>query len=136
MKIINLNELSASTLLTVDSTTITVDSTTITVDTTILTGEEMVFKIIPREYVSEVKLKWWNELKEVAFEEECFTTTDKGYMLIPYTYRDIVEGDSFEITVTDLSDNLLIRFKAYATMQEDLQNYKLNIANNNGIIEF
>ena len=134
MKIININDLLGLSL-TVDSTAYTCDNTNITADATVVEGGEIAFKIIPRNYVSEVKLKWYNELKETTYIETCFTRTEKGYLVVPYIYRDIVEGDSFEITITDMSDNLLIRFKAYATMTNDLQNYKLNVPNNNGVIK-
>lgn len=133
MKIINLQDLLGLSL-TVDSTQYTVDSTALTADMTAIPGQEISFSVIPREYVDQVNLIWYNEVREITYSEICLTRNENGKMIIPYSYKDIVEGDSFEITVNDMSGNLLIRFKAYATMQTDLQNYKLNIPNN-GVIE-
>jgi len=134
MKIIDLKKLSGNTL-TADSTLITADSTIITADATFSIGAEMTLKIIPREYVDEVVVTWYNELKQTTYTENCFTRIEKGYLIIPYLYKTFVEGDSFEVSIKSTTGKLLHRTKAYATMSDDLQNYKLNVANNNGIIE-
>lgn len=134
MKIINLNDIVDSDL-TVDRTDITVDSTQYTVDATFLPGGSLSLKIIPREYVDVVTLTFYNELTETTNTETCFATNENGYMTIPFGYSDFVEGDSFEITVRDEFGAVLYRSKGYATMEEDLENYKLNVKDNNDIIE-
>ena len=135
MKIINVNNF-YNYPLTVDSTIITVDSTEWTADQISFTSSALFITVIPRDYPDVVNITFYNELKETTFTEECIVFSKNGYMDIPFTYSVFEEGDSFEITVKGLDDKLLWRGKAYVTMDDDLQNYKLIKKDDNNKIEF
>lgn len=128
----------SGTALTVDRTDITVDSTTITADMTFTEGANRTFRIIPREFADEVILEWYDENKQVlASTEDCYTTIDNVYMLVPFTKNDFVEGDQYEITIRDKYTNkVLKRDKVYCTMSSDLENFQLVNKDNNGIVYF
>jgi hypothetical protein len=132
MKIINP---SVGQAITADTTLITADNTMITCDTTFLSGE-IILKVIPREQVINIYVLLYNEL---TFESLTFTavaTNDRGYMTFSVPVSGIKEGDSFELTITkdSFEGELLYRDKAYATSVQDLENYKLNYPDSNGVI--
>lgn len=80
---------------------------------------------IPRVSTDNVVLKLRNELRDI---EEVFSisgsVTNNVFMGL-FSYSLFKEGASYEIEVFDELDNLLFRGKAFATDEEDLQNYKL-----------
>jgi hypothetical protein len=124
--------------LTVDSTVYTVDSTSITADqTVIVTGSSSnlysIF-ITPREMVDVVSMEFFNELKETTNVFTAATTNVNGLMQIDFNLN-VVEGDSFQLTINDTEDNVLWKGKAYATDQTDLQNFQFIEKNNNNIIK-
>ena len=123
--------------LTVDSTSITVDSTSITVDKIIISGNGNTLEIIPLDYVDIVTVTFYEEMKQTAFTETCIVTNVDGYMIIPFIFDDFKEGDAFEVTIRNSQTNGIIgREHVYVTMQDDLENFKLNQKNNNGLIYF
>lgn len=128
----------SGTALTVDRTDITVDSTAITADMTFTEAANRTFRIIPREFADEVKLEWYDENKQALVStEDCYTTIDNVYMLVPFTKNDFIEGDQFEITIRDKNTNkVLKRDKVYCTMSSDLENFQLVNKDNNGIVYF
>ncbi len=81
--------------------------------------------IIPRYEVSSVTLKIRDESKAT---EETFTdlsaTYSYGYLTFEFT-KTVSEGSTFEYEVLD-DENTLFRGKAFATDEEDLENYKIN----------
>lgn len=123
--------------LTVDSTLYTVDSTSITVDqTVIVTGSSSnMYSILvaPREMVTTVSMEFFNELKETTNIFSASTTNVNGLMQIDFNL-EVVEGDSFQLTIKDTDGNVLWKGKAYATEQTDLQNFQF-IQKNNNIIK-
>jgi hypothetical protein len=124
--------------LTVDSTVYTVDSTSITADqTVIVTGSSSnMYSILitPREMVGVVSMEFFNELTEVTNIFTATTTNVNGLMQIDFNLN-VVEGDSFKLTINDTEDNVLWKGKAYATDQTDLQNFQFVQKNNNNIIK-
>ena len=126
-----------TTPLTVDSTLYTVDSTSITVDqTVIVTGSSSnMYSILvaPREMVATVSMEFFNELKETTNIFSASTTNVNGLMQIDFNL-EVVEGDSFQLTIKDTNGNVLWKGKAYATEQTDLQNFQF-IQKNNNIIK-
>jgi len=132
MKIINYEGLG---LITCDNALITCDNTLITCDATALINAATL-KVIPREMVDEIHVTLYNEL---TFAGTTFTTTtsnSNGYMTFAVPIGGIKEGDSFEMTIRkdDSDGEIIYRDKAYATIVTDLENYKLNYPNNNGVI--
>lgn len=123
--------------LTVDLTGYTVDSTSITVDqTVIVTGSSSnmyTILVTPREMVDTVSMEFFNELKETTNIFTASTTNVNGLMEIEFNLN-VVEGDSFQLTIKDTNDNVLWKGKAYATEQTDLQNFQF-IEKNNNIIK-
>jgi NADH:ubiquinone oxidoreductase subunit H len=123
--------------LTVDLTGYTVDSTSITVDqTVIVTGSSSnmyTILVTPREMVETVSMEFFNELKETTNIFTASTTNVNGLMEIEFNLN-VVEGDSFQLTIKDTNDNVLWKGKAYATEQTDLQNFQF-IEKNNNIIK-
>ena len=132
MKIITF---SISDYITADTTLITADNTLITADATGMFGDSII-RIIPREMVDSVYVILYNELTFVEFKFNVPATNDRGYLKFALSTAGIEEGDSFELTVRkDSYDGTLIyRGKAYATVVEDLANYKLNYPNASGVI--
>jgi hypothetical protein len=124
--------------LTVDSTVYTVDSTSITADqTVIVTGSSSnLYSILitPREMVGVVSMEFFNELKETTNIFTASTINVNGLMQIDFNLN-VVEGDSFQLTIKDTEDNKLWTGKAYATDQTDLQNFQFIEKNNNNIIK-
>lgn len=133
LKIIKINEPFGEKI-TADNTLITADSTNYTADQT-STGDANVYQlsVIPRFYTSNVKLKMLNEdtseesVMEVAAEEV------NGKLVVTFS-MDFIDGNSFETTITDLSDKLMWRGKVYATLQDDLENFTLYPKTNNKIV--
>lgn len=123
--------------LTVDLTGYTVDSTSITVDqTVIVTGSssnQYTILVTPREMVETVSMEFFHELKETTNIFTASTTNVNGLMEIEFNLN-VVEGDSFQLTIKDTNDNVLWKGKAYATEQTDLQNFQF-IEKNNNIIK-
>ena len=126
---------SSGSSLTVDSTLITVDSTTITVDATTNTISGFTFYVTMREFVDECEMIFLNELRNTT-ETVIGTCTEhiRGTVMINFNLVDVVEGDAFQVTINDLDGNLLMRTKAGATSQTDLENFTLTPSNPNNII--
>lgn len=128
--------------LTVDTTLITADNTNITVDATVVAGIPSYthLKIIPREYPSTVYIQLYQELTEKNYYYiDSTPEVLNGYMTIKFLDTDIREGDSFELSIRSTDDHtsdetLIYRCKAYATNEEDLENYKLIPPLANGVI--
>lgn len=117
-----------------DSTLITVDSTEITADqTNTAPPNTYILSVIPRFYTDEIKLKLLNEDTEEMTEIELPAEQVNGKLNIEFT-MDMKDGQSFETSVTDLSDKLMWRGKIYATLQEDLENFTLYPKTNNKIV--
>jgi hypothetical protein len=123
-----------SSSVTADSLDFTADNIFITVDSLDEVNILYNLKIIPREYKEEVKVILYNELTSETDIIVCTTVNNNNFMIIRLDY-DFQDNDLFETTVTDLEDNLLWRGKIGATLQTDIQNYKMNVPNSNNIIK-
>ena len=127
MKIIKLNNPEYFPL-TADNTNITVDNTNITVDQTFI-NEDGSYKItiLPRNYYNVSKLILVNELTGETFNLETMNIINKGYMDVYFTLNNVKDKDSFKATLYSTTDELLWRGKLFATTQEDIQEYKMNV---------
>ena len=133
LKVIKIDEPFGESL-TADSTLITADTTQYTADQT-LSGEpnEYQLSVIPRFYAEEVKLILINEDTDTKIVMEVPAEEVNGKLLVNFT-ADFEDGNSFETTITDLSDALMWRGKIYATLQDDLENFTLYPKTNNKIV--
>lgn len=125
---------SSGSSLTVDSTLITVDSTTITVDATTNSVSGFTFYITTREVVDECEMIFYNELRETTETVIGTCSEYRGTLKIEFNLVDVIEADSFQLTINDMDGNLLYRGKAFATNQTDLENYSMTKPNQNNII--
>lgn len=84
-----------------------------------------VLKFISRNDSTDVVFKIRNELRNTEIEIEITGVISNNIFtgVFNYTFN---EGGTYEIEVIDLLDNLLFRGKAFATNENDLQNYKLS----------
>lgn len=119
-------KLISGTTLSVDSTQITVDSTTLTVDLTTNTFSGFSFIFSAREAVSECEMIFFNELKETTQTVIGQCSEYRGNLLVTFSLDDVEESDSFQVTINDINGKLLCREKAFATSQNDLENYTMN----------
>lgn len=83
-----------------------------------------VLKFISRNDSVEIILKIRNELRNTETEIEIIGVVSNNVFTGIFSYN-FNEGGTYEIEVTDYLDNLLFRGKAFATNENDLQNYKL-----------
>jgi hypothetical protein len=120
--------------ITVDNTSINIDTTYITVDSENSASIVYTLKVIPREYKEEVVVNLYNELTSVNTIINCNTLNENNFMYVYINY-EFQNDDLFETTITDVSGSLLWRGKVGATSQTDIQNYKLNVPDNNNIIK-
>lgn len=79
---------------------------------------------IPRNEKTNVLLKIRNELRNIENEIEVRGQMINGVFYGNFEYN-FKEGGTYEIDVFDLDTNLLFRGKAFATNENDLQNYKM-----------
>lgn len=133
MKILNLIPSSGASL-TVDSTLITVDSTTITVDNASNVVTEFSFVISARDTVTECDMIFFNELTETTQTISGACSDYRGFLSIDFTLENVEENNSYQVTINDLSGNLLWRGKAFATSQSDLENFSMTKPGPNNII--
>jgi hypothetical protein len=134
MYIIKINN-SGSLNITADSTVFTADSTELTADISNLDVSNMyVFSIIPRYFVDTVSVLFINELTKEETTQICQATDNKGLMNILFQY-ELKDNDLLDVTVyNNLNNDLLWRGKIGATSQNDIQNFKMNVPNNDNII--
>lgn len=133
LKVINID--SVNQFLTVDNNIISVDSIEISVDATTLEQQEHTIKIAYRKYASNINLVLWDELNEVETILPIIVGSEPGLMVITFSHL-FKDGDSYEVKVLDQLDNTLVwRGKIFATVQTDLENYKLHKVVNNNIIK-
>lgn len=123
--------------LTCDSTLYTCDDTNITCDMTIEGTYPYRLKILTSYTTQNFKIFLKNERTNETAELEVLYHQYDGEYLVAYFDYPFEEGDSFEIRVIDANvaddrKNLIARDKGYATMQDDLENFKLVTSNNNG----
>jgi hypothetical protein len=131
MIVINLNEGLSG--VTCDLTTITVDSTEITVDNNNTTLGYTI-KFIPRYFTENVILNFRNELTNEETVIETSMTQINGLCYVIFSFP-IEDATSFELTVLNASnEELLFRGKVFATLQTDLENYKMTKPNENNKI--
>jgi hypothetical protein len=131
MIIINLNEGISG--VTCDSTLITVDSTQLTVDNN-NTSLGYTIKLIPRYFAENIKLVLRNELTNEVTTIQTSMTQLNGLCYIIFSIP-IEDSTSFELTLLNaLNEDLLFRGKAFATMQTDLENYKMTKPTDNNKI--
>jgi hypothetical protein len=118
----------------VDTHLITCDSHDITCDQTLFEGYGYTIKVIPRFTSNNFQMRLKNELTQrITIVDDLLFHHEDDYLVISF-YYSFEEGDSFEITIYDTStseDILMWRGKGYATIQDDLENYKLIIATSN-----
>ena len=81
--------------------------------------------VTPRKYSESAFLTLRHELKDRTFTfPDLQAVKDNGYLRVNFTFT-FKEGESYEITLTSESNELLWRGKGYATTETDLENYKL-----------
>lgn len=125
---------SAGASITADSLEITADNTSVTADSITSTIVPLYFlEILPRFYTDTVKLYLVNELTGNEIETTCGATKTGNYLKISFNVN-FTESDSFSATVTDLDGKLMWRGKVFATSQQDIQQYKVNVPNNNNVL--
>jgi hypothetical protein len=120
--------------ITADSIEVTVDSTSVTVDNT---SSQIVatyyLDIIPRFYTTEVVATFTNELTQAVHTLNCSAVKMGNYLRVAFM-MDANNNDSFSVTVKDLTGKLMWRGKVFATTQEDIQQYKVNVPNTNNVL--
>lgn len=81
-------------------------------------------KVMPRANASTIDLTMRQELTDTTtVKEDISTTFTGGYLTIPFSHS-FVEGETYELTVTDSDDgSLLWRGRGFVTSQTP-QNYK------------
>jgi hypothetical protein len=77
---------------------------------------------------------FWNELKQTSRTITGLVTNLNGLSTISFNLTGLEEADSFEVTINKTDGTLLWRGKAFATSKTDLQDYKMNVPDNNNII--
>ena len=132
LKLINIQALGE--YLTVDNNIISVDTIEISVDATLLAQQTHTIKIPYREYAANVNLILWNEIKEIETIIPVVVVSEPGLMVLNFSHA-FLDGDSYEVRVENLQDKLVWRGKLLATIQTDLENYKLHKVVNNNIIK-
>ena len=133
LKVINIDSINQ--FLTVDNNVISVDSIEISVDATTLEQQEHTIKVSYRYYLPEIKLVLWDELNEVKTVLPITVVAEPGLMVITFSHL-FKDGDSYEVKVLNpTNDDLVWRGKIFATVQTDLENYKLHKVVNNNIIK-
>lgn len=122
--------------ITVDSTQITVDDTSITVDNNVsgFGGDGYRIQFIPRYYVENINVWLRNELNNEELSQTVTMTNLNGLCECILNIPNLEDNTTFEIVINDTDDNLLFRGKVFATTQDDLENYKLNVPNQNNKI--
>jgi predicted ATP-grasp superfamily ATP-dependent carboligase len=90
-------------------------------------------KFIPRKYKKQCVLKLRNELTNETQERLVNMINKSGIVKVDF-HGDIQDYGSYEMLVTDLKSNELFRGKAFATLQNNLQEYSMNTKINNKII--
>lgn len=120
--------------LTADNAVIKADTTLFSADTTQVTATYEL-RVAPRFFTTNVVFTLWNEIREERITFNLSATQDKGYMVISYNHT-FLEGESYEASINDTSGKLIWRGKLYSTSQTDIENFTLNLPdNNNNIIE-
>jgi hypothetical protein len=133
MKIININNVEGINV-TADTTLVRADTTLYTADNSGSTGTTIYFDIIPREYVDEVIVEFYNELSQVFYSGISPTVINAGYMRVFFPNYGFIEGNSYELTVYKNDGvTILFRNKCYTTTNDDLPNYRYTLPNNNKI---
>ena len=131
LKVINIQALGD--YLTIDNNIITVDTIEISVDATLLEQQSHTIKIPYRYYATNINLVLWNEIKELETIIPVVVVSEPGLMVLNFSHA-FLDGDSYEVKVLDQIDNKLVwRGKLLATIQTDLENYKLHKVVNNNI---
>lgn len=84
--------------------------------------------IIPRYQPSNLEFFRLNFLNEETQEELSVSVSDinyvNGYLTLTFDF-ECLESESFNLEIKE-GDNVLFRGKAFATDEEDLENYKLS----------
>ena len=131
LKVINIQALGD--YLTVDNDIISVDTIEISVDATLLGQQTHTIKIPYRTYAANVNLVLWNEIKELETIIPVVVVSEPGLMVLNFSHA-FLDGDSYEVKVLDQTNGKLVwRGKVLATIQTDLENYKLHKVVNNNI---
>lgn len=81
--------------------------------------------IVSRSIPDTATLILYNELRDTETTIPIICSNVGGYLHANFEHN-FKEGQSYELSVIDSEMKILYRGKAYATNQEDLQNYKLN----------
>lgn len=131
LKVINIHNIGD--YLTVDNTFISVDNDNITADQTLSSPETYILKVPYRFFSSDIKLVLWNEIKETETIINLEVNEENGLMVIDFNH-DFLDGETYEVKITDLQDKLIWRGKILSTTQTDLENYILH-KKDNGIIK-
>lgn len=132
LKIINIDP---NYVITADNYFITADSTDYTADQTMVSGGTYRLNVPYRFFSNEVKFYMINTLTNEHFLDEVDAIDyNNGTLMIIIDYN-FKSGDNFESTIRDMNDKLIWRGRIYSTDQTDLQNFKVNVPNENGIIK-
>lgn len=136
MKIININDFYEfyNYPITCDSDLISCDSDLISCDMETINSGKLFIRVTPRFSPNIVNITFYNELKQITTTEECNVINKDGWMDIPFSFNDFKEGETYEISVRGLDDKHIWRGRAFITINNDIQDYKLVTPDNNGKI--
>lgn len=120
--------------ITMDSIEVTVDNTSITVDSNTSEVISSYFlNILPRFFADTVLLTLTNELTGEVTSLTCGATQEGNFLKISFGI-EVEENTSFSATVTDLTEKLMWRGKVFATSQDNIQQYRVNVPDTNNVI--
>lgn len=133
MKIIQISDF-VDISITADSLQATADSLVITADSN---SSQLVstyyIDITPRFFSTEVIATFTNELTSTITTLNCSAIKVGNYLRVSFLL-DVDNSDSFSVSITDVPGTLMWRGKLFATNQEDIQQYKMNVPNQDNII--
>ncbi len=135
MKVIKIVEVSVNSI-TADNTEITADNIYLTADITLneLPVDNYMICITPRDMVDVVKLILTNELTKEVINQTVSVINSNGKMYITFIVENLKDGTTFRAVVNKEDNSLLWRGKVYATNQENIQNFKMNVPSTNNKI--
>lgn len=137
LKIMNIDPNYGGSLIefTADNYFITADTLDYTADQTIVSGGAYRLNVPFRFFSDRVKFYMIDTLTNKHFLDEVDAINyNNGTLMIRVDYN-FKSGDNFESTIRDMNDNLIWRGRIFSTDQTDLQNFKVNVPNENGVIK-
>ena len=90
-------------------------------------------RFLPRKFVTQCILNLRNEITNET-QEYLVDMENKGGLAELTFNASIEDATTYEMLVTDLEENELFRGRAFATIQNNLQEYTMNTKINNKIV--